>query len=119
MGLSAADLASIQGEAALFLPQTAKIERPTDQNDGAGGFGQAWAVVAAAEKCRVVPPDGDEMFQVGREQVQVQAQVKFRAGADVTERDRLVIDGTVYDVLHIVKQKWGVFRIVKVAAPWR
>lgn len=36
-----------------FLPDTAKIERKTRASDGAGGFTETWATIAASAACRV------------------------------------------------------------------
>lgn len=86
------------------LPDRALIERPTQVSDGGGGFTQTWATLAASVPCRLAPVGGGE-DERGRSTSgdrivdEATATIAFAAGQDITESDRVTIDGQAFDVL--------------------
>jgi hypothetical protein len=89
-----------------LLPDLATIERVTETSDGGGGFTEAWAPVAEDIPCRLDPygksttkGGGGESGTAGeRIDDRTLNVVTFGAGTDVTLKDRLVINGTTFEV---------------------
>lgn len=103
--LSGAQLDAMRATAEQALPGTAVIRRLTRDSDGGGGFTETWTDVATVA-CRIAPLAGGERITssargstVGERVVDETTNVvTLPATADVTEKDRLVIDGRTYDV---------------------
>lgn len=107
--LPARDLAAMRREMQRMLPDTATIQRRTIASDGGGGQTETRATLAASVPCRIAPTGGgesgsamsDDGDRVRDESTHV---VTFANGQDITETDRILIDGSTYEVL-LVRQR--------------
>ena len=85
---------------ASLLIQACTVERWTD--GGQDAYGQpvkTWADHIVDEPCRISYPKGRQV-QRGTEVVPVEA-VLFVDDIDVTEHDRVTVDGTLYGILFV------------------
>ncbi|HLH22446.1 MAG TPA: head-tail adaptor protein [Chloroflexota bacterium] len=98
--LSTGELAAIQAEAALLLPDTAEIQRPTaGAQDGMGGTTMAWQTVATVP-CAVGPRPYRPDESVVAAQLGTQAAwiVLLPVGTDVQPQDRIVVGPSTFEV---------------------
>jgi hypothetical protein len=85
--------------ARLNLPQTAVRQRATTGTDARNNQQASWATPSEVTyACLVYAPTTSEIRDNG-DRVEVDLQVVLPPDADVTAKDRLVIDGTTYDVI--------------------
>ena len=98
-----------------LLPDRATIQRPVSTSDGGGGSTQTWPVLASDVPCRLSPVGGgeDNDRADGGDRISDEATVvvTFAAGTDVTNSDRLLIAGRLYDVL-LVRRR-GEFELTR------
>ncbi len=97
-----------------MLPDRATIQRPIVVADGGGGSDTSYPTLATEVPCRLAPVDGGEDDRAGggqRIDATATAIVTFAAGQDVTESDRVVIDGQTFDV-QLVRRR-GNFEITR------
>ncbi len=86
-----------------LLPDRALIERPTVGPDGSGGQTTTWAELADDVPCRLSPIGGGEDTATDRrggDRITEDATsiISFRWDQDVTEADKVTIDGQAFDV---------------------
>lgn len=110
--LSASEVASMRTTAERALPSTCTIQRKTSVSDGGGGTTETWASYAEDVACRVAPAGGGETGTAGdRINDETTHIVTLPALADITEADRLVIDGQTYEATAVRKR--GVWEITR------
>ena len=89
-----------------LLISTCTIQRYTEgAADGYGKPERTWADHLADQACRLVPGSGREIT-IGAEVVIAEYKL-FLGNIDVTEQDRVVIDGNTYQVLLVVPRQDG------------
>lgn len=87
-----------------LLINTCTIERYTEgAADGYGKPERTWADHLANQACRLVPGSGREIT-IGAEVVIAEYKL-FLGNIDVTEQDRVVIDGDTYQVLLVLERQ--------------
>jgi len=114
--LTAAQVTAMRATTASVLPDVATLERLTTVSDGGGGSTETWAQVGVPVACRIAPLAGGEGGQAGgRVADETTHVVTVAAGTEVTERDRLLIAGTRYEVT-VVRERgaWELARRVEV-----
>lgn len=97
--LGSGELSSLRSGASLLLTQTATIVRRATQDDGMGGMTEVWAPTGAPVSCRVVygsPGEAKLLAEKVTESAGCSVYVLF--DADVTKSDRLIINGTTYEI---------------------
>jgi hypothetical protein len=99
MSLSTNELAQLRSEAEAYQAQTCTINRITDTEDGAGGWTESSAEVAADVACRLaVRSVGD----IDQDRNQVVAVVEYTLTVphdqDLEPKDQVVIGGETYVV---------------------
>lgn len=113
--LTAAQLDAMRATTDAALPSEATISRRTAVPDVGGGTTYEWQDVAAVA-CRIAPQGGGEGSTFGGGVVDETTHVvTLPAGADVTEADRLVVDGQAFEVTLVRKRgEWELARRVEV-----
>lgn len=114
--LSAGQTATMRDVAARALPGLATVQRLTRVPDGGGGFTEQWTDLAVNVPCRIAPVGGGETgTRGGRIADETTHVATFPAGQDVTEADRIVINGTTYEAT-LVRERggWEITRRVEV-----
>lgn len=113
--LSAAELAGMRATADRALPDTCTIQRKTAVSDGGGGTTETWADHATGIACRIAPASGGETGTAGdRVEDETTHVVTLPALTDITEADRLQVDGQVYEVTAVRKRgAWELTRRVE------
>jgi SPP1 family predicted phage head-tail adaptor len=102
--LTTAEITAMRATADTALPDVATVQRATTVSDGGGGTTTSWADVATVA-CRIAPAGGGEGATTGERVVDESTHiVTFPALADVTEADRLLVDGQTFNVT-LVKQR--------------
>jgi len=90
-----------------LLINTCTVRRFTEGvADAYGTLDKTWADHLVDQDCRLVASSGREI-QVGA-QVVVADHALFINDADITERDRVVIDGVTYEVIMVMSRQDGV-----------
>ena len=98
------ELAAIREDAEEFLPSVAVILLLTRQGDGAGGFDDSY-VPQEARPCRLSPVGGGETgTQGGRVSERTTHLVTLSHDAVVSERDRVQVDGAVFEITLVRKR---------------
>lgn len=104
------------------MPDLATVQRKQVVSDGGGGETETWTDLAPNVPCRFSPVAGGEAgTERGRATVGGRAVdesthiVTVEAERDVTERDRLLINGEVYEVLLVRRRDhWELSRRLEV-----
>ena len=97
--VSSARIARLRATAARALPDTCTIQRRTTISDGGGGTTTTWTDHLTNVPCRIAPTGGGETgTTAGRIADETTHVITLRAGTDITSADRLIIDGTTYDM---------------------
>ncbi len=92
---------------ATLLINTATIQRYTaGAQDAYGNPAKTWANHLVAEPCRLASAGGREV-QAGTEVVIADYQL-FLGDVDVTEQDRVIVDGVTYEILLVENRQDGV-----------
>lgn len=120
--LTVGEIAAMRQTAARAFPDICAIQRKTLSSDGAGGYDETWLPIADGVPCRIDPLEGGERANLGatadvgdRPQDETTHVVTMYPKRDVTEADRVVIDGQVYEVT-LVRQRgaWELTRRLEV-----
>lgn len=112
----------MRGTMAEAFPDTATIQRAAKVSDGGGEFAMGWSDLATGVACRISPLKGGEGGkQAGtattgdRAVDETTHVVTFANGRDITEKDRIVVSGQVYEVTLVRKRGgWELSRRVEV-----
>ncbi|RLG78457.1 MAG: hypothetical protein DRO14_00540 [Thermoprotei archaeon] len=105
---------SVQEEA---LPSTCTIKRKSLTSDGAGGYTEAWSVIATDVACRIASARRPEE-RVIAEQMQGKTVwvLTLEADEDISAQDRVELSGSTYEVVGMVSGgAWATARRVIVA----
>lgn len=94
-----------------MLKEPVAFQRLTRTSDGAGGFTEAWAAIAATPtRAHVKAMSGGERFQSQRTEATSTHKIVVRYNAGLTEVDRAVIRGRAYKIRFIdnmeMADKW-------------
>jgi SPP1 family predicted phage head-tail adaptor len=94
-----------------MLKEPVEFQRLTRTSDGAGGFTEAWAAIAATPtRGHVKAMSGGERFQSQRTEATSTHKIVVRHNAGLTEVDRVVIRGRAYNIRFIdnmeMADKW-------------
>lgn len=113
--LSAAELAAMRSTADAALADTCTIQRKTSVSDGGGGTTDTWPDHATGIACRIAPAGGGETGTAGdRVNDETTHIVTLPALTDITEADRLTIDGQTYEATAVRKRgAWEITRRVE------
>lgn len=113
--LTATQLAAMRATAQAALPQTCTIQRKTVVSDGGGGTSETWADHATDVPCRIAPVGGGETGTAGDRVADESTHIiTLPAQADVTEADRLEIDGQTFEAtLARTRGTWEITRRVE------
>lgn len=105
-----------RARAVRLLPSTCQVLRATPSSDGAGGQTQTWPVLGTVA-CAYGPRDisASEHELAGRLGMSTLWNVTVPSDADVTERDRLRVDGRTFEVVSILGGSFGPTRRVTAA----
>jgi SPP1 family predicted phage head-tail adaptor len=96
--LTTAEITAMRATADTALPDLATVQRATTVSDGGGGTTTSWADVATVA-CRIAPAGGGEGATTGERVVDESTHIlTLPAVADITEADRLLIAGRLYDI---------------------
>ena len=83
------------------------VERWTDGGtDAYGNPTKTWADHLVDESCRLSYPKGRQL-QTLTEVVPI-TEMLFMGDVDVTEHDRVTVDSTLYDILHVAHRQDGI-----------
>lgn len=102
--LSTEALASLRTLSNRALPDTCVIQRVTQTADGSGGQTDAWAT-ASTVACRVSPlgqQNPSEAVIAERIQGAVPFTVTLPSDVDITERDRIAVNGQTLQVRGVI-----------------
>lgn len=120
MQLDASAIASMRATMDTLLPDVCTIRRKTTANEG-GEETEDWANLATAVPCRIRPIGGGESAVTTRGTVggrivdETTHLITFTAEQDVEEADRIILDGTTFDVTLVRKRgSWELSRRVEV-----
>ncbi len=83
---------------AKLLTQRCAVQRMRRTADGIGGVDEDWGPHISDLPCLVQAASGTERAMSGSTGVAVTHNMFATAGADITELDRVVMDGTIYDI---------------------
>jgi head-tail adaptor len=87
---------------AAFLGQTCTISRCSGAiKDAWGQPTGAWADLATNVPCRLANERGQEYTDTERQVTVKLDRLFLRVGRDITERDRVTLDGATYEVLFV------------------
>jgi len=116
--LSAAEIASMRATVDEALPDTCTIRRKAVVSDGGGGQTTTWSDLAAGVACGIAPVAGGEgATTAGRVVDETTHVVTLPDGQDVTEADRIVVDGVTYELTLVRKRgAWELNRRAEVRA---
>ena len=94
-----------------MLKEPVAFQRLTRTADGAGGFTEAWAAIAATPtRAHVKAMSGGERFQSQRTEATSTHKIVVRYNAGLTDVDRAVIRGRAYNIRFIdnmeMADKW-------------
>mgnify|MGYP003636798033 CR=1 len=94
-----------------MLKEPVTFQRLTRTADGAGGFTEAWAAIAATPtRAHVKAMSGGERFQSQRTEATSTHKIVVRYNAVLTTVDRVVIRGLAYNIRFIdnmeMADKW-------------
>jgi SPP1 family predicted phage head-tail adaptor len=98
--LSSRDIKSMHDICAAALPDTGTIQRQSAISDGGGGQNTSWATLASVA-CELAPLGGGEARSglVGERLAdETTHTITFAHDTDITEADRVVVNGVTYDV---------------------
>lgn len=97
--LTASRITRLRQTAQRALPDVCTVQRATTVSDGGGGTTTTWADHLTGVPCRLSPVGGGEQGTSGGRIADESSHiVTVAAGTDVTERDRLVVGATTYEV---------------------
>lgn len=117
--LGAADLTRMRAEVARMLPGAAIIQELTAASDGAGGVTETWAAVTGGTvACRIDPLRRVAQIESTgmAEAIVLEYQVTLPYDAPISAQNRLVIEGTAYEVRQLdAVHSWNVSRRARVA----
>lgn len=91
---------------ATLLNQTATIQRATYGTDSLAGRTETWTNVGTI-RCRLRALSARERPMMGSDGTEITHRM-YCSPTDITERDRVVIDGTVYEVAAVNRLPGGV-----------
>ena len=77
------------------------VETPTETPDGFGGFETTWANTKGTIWCEYEETGGGEGFDNGRLNTETSVSLMTRYRTDITVEDRLVLDGTYYNIRRV------------------
>ena len=84
------------------LTTPVEFQRLTRTSDGAGGFTEAWAAISGAPtRAKVEPLSGREVWASMRVEARSTVRVVVRYVSGLKEADRIVIDGSNYNIRYI------------------
>lgn len=93
-----------------MLRDPCRFEREVRTPDGAGGWVSTWQPLAgAATRCHLRRLSGSEVWQAARVSAQINAKIVCRWFADLTEADRVIVDGRTWNIRFIGEEgtrKW-------------
>ena len=100
--LTAGELAAMQAEIELTLPDTAIIYTATSTSDGQGGNTQSWAA-SGTVACRLSPrsTQGGEPGYADRQAAIADWVVTLPASTTLTEAQRVHVGGTAFEVTRV------------------
>jgi len=85
-----------------MLKEPVQFERKTRTSDGAGGFTETWAAISGAPtRCSVKAMSGSERWASQRVEATSTHKITIRYTSDLTEVDRAVIRGRIYNIRFI------------------
>jgi len=104
--LSPRELESCRREVERTLPSLVEIRRFTSTADGQGGYTETWANVAINVAARIMPErtmsgGPTEGVEADRQSEGANYILTLRWDTDITPRDRVVYEGTEYEVVGV------------------
>ena len=114
--LSPADLAQMRATQLGGLPDLCGVYRLAQSPDGQGGYDEsAWSLVYADVACRIAFRSGQEQ-QVGDRLVRVERiMLTTPYGTDLTPADRVLHNGTMYEVESVGDDSYSTARRASLA----
>ena len=99
-----------------MLRTPCQFQRKTRTGDGSGGWSEAWVNIAgAATRCSFKMLSGGERFQAQRAEATTRNRIVVRYFSDLTEADRVTIQGRAYNITAIdnveLRNRWLVIDI--------
>lgn len=114
--ISDGELASIRADLDLSLPGTAIVQTEVYASDSQGGGSVTWTA-AGTVACRIAPRSaltaGDESEYADRLSAEAEWIATLPAETAVTQKDRLVIEGTAYSVAAVHARDFEMLRRVE------
>lgn len=109
--LSSDEIAAMQSEAEIYLPDTGVIKRNSLSSDSMGGFTVSETTIATVS-CRVDPPERNIVVtqyaeRIGERQL---VEIVTPAGTNFIEGDRMYIESVVYEALGVLAGSWELTR---------
>lgn len=118
-GLTAAELADMAAEAALYFDQSVTIQRAVKTSDGAGHTAKTWPTLATVKGSMGVP-SGAYMSEIAARLSDTALwTVTLPQGTDVQRDDRLVIGSETLTVQHVMAPASYAFTVQVLAAEVR
>lgn len=104
--ITSSDLAFMRAELGAMMDQLASILRATVTRDDFGGIKQSFNAIAINVPCLVGGLTRLELERMVAEQLQAGSNwaIDFPTGTDLTEKDKVQIGSTVYEVLNVNDQ---------------
>lgn len=99
------DLTKMREEQEKQMPETVYIQRLTRTSDGAGGWSEAWNTIATTKgRIGLTNWQPSEAEIAGRVQNQQKYVITLPADTELTEQDRLQIDGGQFEIIGIARR---------------
>lgn len=99
------DLTKMQAEQEKQMPETVYVQRLTRVSDGAGGWSEVWNTVATTKgRIGLANWQPNEAEIAGRVQNRQKYVVTLPADTELTEQDRLQINGRQFEIIGIARR---------------
>jgi len=101
------ELTALRAVQAAALPDTAAIRRVTRTSDGAGGFTSAETTIATVA-CRLASPSSATERALAERLGQAETlTLTLPYGTDVVLADRVLVNGTTWDIVALLEHSWS------------
>ena len=105
MSLSASDLAFMRSTVVASFPDVVTISRLVRTPDAAGGTTTVWSTIATVQG-RLMNAGGQEIPIADSITQQDDQGLTLPYGTDVTEKDRVAVQGLTYEVVAVSAKSW-------------